>query len=189
MSESEFQGKVIAITGGASGMGLATAKLLASRGALVSIADVQEKGLQEVKSAIEEAGGKVMVTTVDVRNSKQVEDWISQTVAKFGKLDGCANLAGVIGKDVMVKNVDEIDSNDWDFVLGVNLTGLMHCLRAQIPVMNSPGSIVNAASISGQMGHAMNGAYCASKHGVIGLSRCAAKECGPNGIRVNCFAP
>jgi NAD(P)-dependent dehydrogenase (short-subunit alcohol dehydrogenase family) len=189
MSESGFQGKVIAITGGASGMGYATAKLLASRGAHVSIADVQEEGLEAVKAEIEQAGGKVMVTKVDVRDLKQVDSWISDTVSKFGKLDGAANLAGVIGKDIMVKRVDEIDETDWDFVLGVNLTGLMHCLRAEIPAMKSPGSIVNAASISGQMGHQFNGAYCASKHGVIGLSRCAAKECGPNGIRVNCFAP
>lgn len=191
MSETNFQGKVIAITGGASGMGFATAKLLASRGAKVSIADVQANGLQEVKVAIEKGNaGEVMINTVDIRDQKQVEDWIKNTVSKWGKLDGAANMAGVIGKQSTKKTIEEIDSDDWAFVIGVNLTGLMNCLRAQIPNMKAPGgSIVNAASVHGQQGAVKFGAYCASKHGAIGLSRVAAHELGARGIRVNCIAP
>jgi len=189
MATHNFSGKVIALTGGASGMGLATAKVLAARGAIVSIADVQPQKLEEVKSSIEQAGGRVMIAHVDVRDEDQVEKWISDTVAAYGKLDGAANLAGVIGSEATIKTTSEITRKDWDFVLGVNLTGLMHCMRAQIPHMKSPGSIVNAASVSGLVGWEKNGAYCASKHGVIGLSRCAAKELGPQNIRVNCFAP
>jgi NAD(P)-dependent dehydrogenase (short-subunit alcohol dehydrogenase family) len=118
-----------------------------------------------------------------------VSDWISNTVSNFGKLDGAANLAGVTGIDVLMKDVSEITNRNWESVRGVNLTGLMHCMRAQIPHIKSPGSIVNAASVSGLVRWAKNGAYCASKHNVIGLSRYAAKELGPKGIRVNCFAP
>jgi NAD(P)-dependent dehydrogenase (short-subunit alcohol dehydrogenase family) len=145
MSEqTDFHGKVIAITGGASGMGFATAKLLASRGAKVSIADVQEKGLAEVEKVIKDAGGECMTTKVDVRKAKEVDDWISKTVANWGKLDGAANLAGVIGKQIMIDDVEKIDNEDWEFVIGVNLTGIMHCLRAQIPQMKSPVSFRSA---------------------------------------------
>ena len=122
---SSFQGKVIAITGGASGIGLETAKLLSSRGAKVSIADVQDGPLQEAAAAIKSAGGDVLVSKVDVRNSEQVNAWISDTVSRFGKLDGAANVAGVTGRSIGVKTSDELEDDDWDFVIGVNLTGLM----------------------------------------------------------------
>jgi NAD(P)-dependent dehydrogenase (short-subunit alcohol dehydrogenase family) len=95
-----MQGKVIVITGGASGMGLETAKLLAKKGAKVSIADVQEGPLKEAVAEIEKNGGTVMGTVVDVRKRDQVENWIKKTVEAYGKLDGAANLAGVIGKQV-----------------------------------------------------------------------------------------
>lgn len=85
--------------------------------------------------------------------------------------------------------VKEFDSDEWDFVMDVNLKGLMHCMRAELKVMADNGSIVNAASIAGIEGFAKNAAYSASKHGVIGLSRSAAKEVGGQGIRVNCIAP
>lgn len=88
-----------------------------------------------------------MITQVDVRNEDQVNEWIRNTVLAFGKLDRAANIAGTVGKDVMVKGIEEINSDDWALVLGFNLTGLMHCMRAQILAMKSPGSIVNAASI------------------------------------------
>lgn len=78
---------------------------------------------------------------------------------------------------------------EWDFVMDVNLKGLMHCMRKELGVMANNGSIVNAASIAGIQGFAKNAAYSASKHGVIGLSRSAAKEVGQQGIRVNCIAP
>lgn len=79
--------------------------------------------------------------------------------------------------------------DEWDFVMDVNLKGLMHCMRAELGVMVDNGSIVNAASIAGLQGFARNAAYSASKHGAIGLSRSAAKEAGEQGIRVNCIAP
>lgn len=122
---ASFAGKVIAITGGASGIGLETAKLLSSRGAKLSIADVQEGPLQEGATAIQSVGGEVFTFKLDVRDRKQVDAWIEKTVHHFGKLDGAANIAGVTGRSIGVKTADELEDDDWDFVLGVNLTGLM----------------------------------------------------------------
>ena len=129
-----LSGKVVVLTGAASGMGLETAKLLGSKGVKLSIADVQEGPLREVAAEIEKAGGTVLATVVNVTDRKQVEDWIKATVEKFGKIDGAANLAGVIGKQNNIAPLHEIDDADWDFVFGVNTKGLLNCLRAQIPV-------------------------------------------------------
>jgi NAD(P)-dependent dehydrogenase (short-subunit alcohol dehydrogenase family) len=186
---SEFECKVIVITGAASGMGLETAKLLASKGAKVSLADVQEEALKKVAADIEASGGKVISSVVDVRNRAQVEEWINKTVETFGKLDGAANLAGVIGKAINITTLQDIDDDDWDFVVGVNQKGMLNCLRAQIPHFNDGGSIVNAASVAGVIGFARNASYVASKHAVVGLTRTAAKELGSRQIRCNCFAP
>jgi len=186
---TSLKDKVIVLTGGASGMGLATAKVLASKGVKLSIADVQEAALKQVAVDLEKSGATVMTTVVDVRNRLQVEDWIKQTVDRFGKLDGAANLAGVIGKQNNVASIQDIDDDDWDFVFGVNSKGLLNCLRAQIPHFNDGGSIVNASSVAGLMGFKNNGAYVASKHAVVGITKCAAKELGSRQIRCNCFCP
>ena len=186
---TDLHGKVIVLTGGASGIGLETSKLLASRGAIVSIADLQEGPLQEAVKAISSAGGNVSGTVVNVRDRVSVETWISSTVQKHGKLDGAVNLAGVIGKQVGIANVEDIEDDDWDFILGVNLKGVLNCMRAEIKNMRDGGSIVNAASVAGILGLPKNGAYVASKHAVVGLTRASAKELGERGIRVNAIAP
>ncbi|KAJ4369564.1 hypothetical protein N0V83_005326 [Neocucurbitaria cava] len=187
---SSMTGKVIAITGGASGIGLATAHLLASRGATLSLADVSEQGLQDASKSIKAKHNVDILTFVlDVRKPEQVDGWIEETVAKFGKLDGAANIAGVIPKTIGVGGIAELEAEEWNFVIGVNLTGVMHCLRAQMKAISDGGSIVNAASIAGLQGRPNNAAYSASKHGVIGLTKSAAKEIGAKGVRVNSFAP
>jgi NAD(P)-dependent dehydrogenase (short-subunit alcohol dehydrogenase family) len=187
---ASFTGKVIAITGGASGIGLSTAKLLAARGAAVSIADVQQKALDEAKAAIlaETKDAKVLVFALDVQKNDTVVAWIAKTVETFGGLDGIANIAGVF-KAIPDHSIEKEEDDHWNFLLGVNLTGVMNCMRAAVPHMKSGGSIVNASSILGLEGAAGRAAYCASKHGVIGLTRATAKDVGKRGIRVNCFAP
>jgi NAD(P)-dependent dehydrogenase (short-subunit alcohol dehydrogenase family) len=183
-------GKVIAITGAAQGIALATAQLLASRGANLSLADIQEESLQKVATQIREENSVDIITcVVDVRKPESVNAWIEKTMQHFGRLDGAANLAGVIGKNLGKTAVAETDEDDWNFVLGVNLTGVMHCLRAELRHIEKGGSIVNAASIAGQIGRPMSAAYAASKHGVIGLTRSAAKEYGKDHTRLNSIAP
>ncbi|KAJ0382260.1 hypothetical protein COL922a_012942 [Colletotrichum nupharicola] len=187
----QFSDKVVAITGGASGIGLATAHLLAERGAKLSLADVQEKALQQAQSDINSKypESDVLIFTVDVRNYEQVDKWITETVKHFGKLDGAANLAGIIPNSIGLKGIDEQDFDEWDLILSVNLTGVMHCLKAQLRVIENTGAIVNASSIAGLIGRNKNASYVASKHGVMGLTRSAAKEVGPKGIRVNGICP
>ena len=183
--------KVIVITGAASGMGLETARLFASKGAKLSLADIQAERLKELHTELTKThpDAKVMTMAVDVSKRKEVEDWIAQTVATFGKLDGCANLAGAYGQQTNVVPIEGVDDDDWDLIYGVNVIGMRNCLRAQIPHVNEGGSIVNASSVLGLMGAANNLAYASSKHAVIGMTRVAAKELGPKKIRCNCFCP
>lgn len=122
---ASFDGKVIALTGAASGIGLATSKILASRGATLALADNREEPLKAAAREIEKLGGKVSFTVVDTRRRKEVEEWTKKIVDEFGRLDGAANLAGVIGKSQGKKTIKEFDDDEeWDFILAVNVTGV-----------------------------------------------------------------
>lgn len=165
-----LEGKVFAITGGASGIGYATAKILSSRGAAVGIADVDPKALKAAEdyfssssSQQEEGGGgdaaaaaagknKFLVSKVDVSKRAEVDAWIASIVAKFGRLDGAANVAGIIGKHHGLAAVAELDDDEWDKIIAVNLTGMMYCLRAELRSVVDGGSIVNVSSIHGIKG-------------------------------------
>lgn len=193
MSINQFQDKVVALTGAAQGIGLATALVLASRGASLSLADVQAQTLDQAKATILAANPSTKITTatVDVRNAEQVEAWIRHTVSHFGRLDGAANIAGVVPKSIgsdagLMVN---IDPSEWDFALAVNTTGVMQCMKYELREMKEGASVVNVSSIAGLQGREKNGIYTASKHAVIGLTRSAAKEVGPQGIRVNAICP
>ncbi|KAI1257507.1 hypothetical protein MGN70_000549 [Eutypa lata] len=164
-------------------MGLATAELLASRGATISLADINGEALKTAVQSLPNSS-KHVSTVVDVRSSKSVDDWIESTVQKLGKLDGAVNMAGVITPATPI--VEETDEH-WDFSFNVNARGVFFCVRAQLRAMKSGASIVSAASTFGQFGAPGNVAYCASKAAVIGLTRTAAKE--NQNIRVNCVAP
>jgi NAD(P)-dependent dehydrogenase (short-subunit alcohol dehydrogenase family) len=187
---TDFQGKVITIAGAASGIGLETAKILAARGAKVSLADISGPALEEAVASIQNAGGAVTSKVVDVRNREEVEAWIEHTIKHYNqKLDGAVNLAGVLPKQAMIAGIEDIDQEDWDRVLSVNINGTLNCLRAELKVMSTKSSIVNAASVGGIKGMAKNGAYVTSKHAVVGLTRAASAEGAEKGIRVNAIAP
>lgn len=182
--------KLIAITGAASGIGLETARLLAMQGAIVSMADWNGDALREAEAELKATGATVTATQLDVTDEAAVDAWIAGTVSTFGRpLDGAVNLAGVVPKVINVERVEEHNTADWKWVLDVNLNGTFYCMRAQIRNMARGGSIVNTSSVAGLIGLPMNAAYGASKHAVIGLTRCAAKEVGDREIRVNCVAP
>ncbi|CAO2647223.1 Nn.00g081450.m01.CDS01 [Neocucurbitaria sp. VM-36] len=183
---STFSGKVIAITGAASGMGLATARLLASQGAHISLADINSSA---VKAAAESLPGGLeqhMYTAVDVRDADLVNAWILASKERFGKLNGAVNMAGIIAK---ANPILDVTDEDWDLTFAVNTRGVFNCLKAQIKAMEGVDgcSIVSAASVFGQFGAPGNAAYCASKAAVAALSKTVAKE-NPH-IRVNCVAP
>ncbi|TDZ21551.1 Levodione reductase [Colletotrichum sidae] len=186
---SSLEGKVYAITGGASGIGLATAKVLAKRGATICLADVDPDAIRDAEAFFTEQKTRFSVTKVDVSNKTDVEGWIDSIVKQFGRLYGAANVAGVIGKHHGIRAVADLDDEEWDKIIAVNLTGCMYCLRAELRNITNGGSIVNVASIHGIKGFAKHGAYDASKHGVIGLTRAAANENGAREIRVNAVAP
>ena len=186
--ENDFEGKVVALTGGASGIGLATAQNIHSRGASIAIADVDQAALDKA-AEIFKGSERVLLTKLDVTDRKAVDSWIASVVEKFGKLSGAANCAGIIGKHHGTRKITEIEDDQWDLLLAVNLTGMMYCLRAELQKIEDFGSIVCIASIQGAMGFAKHSAYVATKHGVIGLVKSAAKEFGERNIRVNAVNP
>ncbi|KAI1172304.1 short-chain dehydrogenase [Nemania sp. FL0916] len=182
-------GMVFAITGGASGIGFATAQIVSKRGATVCIADVDPEAMQRAESYFQPLNVPFTVTKVDISKKAEVESWINGIVEKFGRLDGAANVAGVIGKHHGLREVKDLDDDEWNKIIAVNLTGTMYCLRAELQKIADGGSIVNVSSIHGLKGFAKYGAYDASKHGIIGLTRSASKECGHREVRVNAVAP
>lgn len=190
--------KLILVSGGAGGIGKETARLLAASGAKISLADFSEKPLAEFAQELRDThkGAQVSHTVVDVRKQDSVERWIDQACSDLGgssgKIDGAANLAGVLPKNSLASTatIENVTNEVWEQCIGVNLTGLMYCMRAQLPRMRDHGSMVNAASVAGIRGYGSSAAYGASKFGVVGLTRCAAQDMGKErGIRVNAVAP
>lgn len=184
-----FEGKVVAITGGASGIGLATAKLLSSRGATVCISDINPTAISSATSYFENLAVPFAAIQLDVTNRLEVRAWVEGIAKKYGHLDGAVNSAGIIGKKHGLTHLTEMDDDEWVEIINVNLTGIMLCLKAELQSIVDGGSIVNISSIQGVMGFPGSAAYSASKHGVIGLTRSVAKEVGSRNIRVNAVAP
>ncbi|KAJ4354467.1 uncharacterized protein N0V89_006204 [Didymosphaeria variabile] len=164
-------------------MGLATAKLLSSRGATISLADINQDAMRAAVQSLSESS-KHMWTVVDVRDPSSVGSWVTATKKKYGRVDGAVNMAGII---CQTSPVAELSDDDWDRSFAVNTKGVFNCIRAQLNAMGPGGSIVSAASVFGQFGAPGNAAYCATKAAVISLTRTAAKE--NQHIRVNCVSP
>lgn len=184
-----LDGKVAIITGGAMGMGEATAELFAANGARVVVADLNEELGQAVARKIVTGGGEAVFAKVDVTRSDQVSEMVRAAVRAFGRLDVAVNnAAGSPDK----KPIAEMDEDEFDTLIRINLKGVALCLKYEIGQMmaqGGKGSIINIASVSGIRPQPADPGYIASKHGVIGLTKSAAMDYSPHGIRVNTIAP
>jgi len=188
MINYDLGGKVAVITGGASGIGLACAHTMARSGADVSIWDLDKDGVDEAVKSLARYGHRADGAIVDVADSARVDAAMDVVVAGFGRVDIIVCNAGVGGES---STSGDYSDQGWHKVIGVNLNGVFFTQRAGIRAMKATGggSIINMASILGQVGFATASAYAAAKHGVVGLTQTAAWEHAADGIRVNAVGP
>lgn len=184
-------GKIVLVTGGGSGIGRATAEMFAARGAAVVVVDrtiAGEYSGPETVDRVRKAGGTAMFVRADVSVEADIEAAVAAALAEYGRLDAAVNCAGVAGTGA---KIGDTTLEDWNRVLNVNLTGvflsLKHEIRAMLP--NRAGTIVSIASAAGLVAVPYLSPYCSSKHGVLGLTKTAAREYRSKGLRINAICP
>ncbi len=179
--------KTAIVTGAQRGIGRAIALELSKNGATVAVSDLNLEGCEKVCQEIEERGGRALAVECDITKKEQVDELISRTEEEFGEIDILVNNAGV----VTLKPFAEMSEEEWNFDIDVNLKGTIRCARAVAPKMvkRKSGKIISIASIAGMVGFANASAYCASKGGIVNLTRELSLELSPQGINVNAVAP
>jgi NAD(P)-dependent dehydrogenase (short-subunit alcohol dehydrogenase family) len=184
----DLKNKVALVTGAGSGIGEAVALLFAKHGAKLVLTDVDMAGCERVAAAVKAAGSEAVTVRNDVSVAAECEAAVAAAMKAYGRLDVAVNNAGIGGP---AAPTGEYPLDGWEKVIGVNLNGVFYGMRYQIPAMlkSSGGSIINIASILGQVGFAYSSAYVAAKHGVVGLTKNAAMEYATQGIRVNSVGP
>lgn len=178
-----FDNKVVFITGAASGIGKASAIRLSKEGAKLFLCDLNEKALLSLKEGLT---GDVEICAFDISKQDSVKKTLQNCIDLYGKIDSCINMAGILKFEFC----HQLNEDDWDKIIGVNLTGTFYLMKAVIPhLIQSQGNIVNAASTSSLAGLPWSSAYAASKGGVLALTNTIAVEYAKQGIRANCVCP
>ena len=188
MSNDEFNGKVVLVTGAGSGIGREAALAFAARGALVHGVDLNEQAVIETRALITKLGGKAEAMRVDVSAEREVAALIEHIAARSGRLDVAFNNAGITGQ---AHRLEDYPTADFDRVIAVNLRSVFLGMKYQLPLIKKGGggAIVNTASVAALTGPGGMSAYAASKHGVHGLTRVAAMENAAHRVRINALAP
>lgn len=196
MIETGLEGRVVAVTGGATGIGRATALRFAAEGARIAVWDVDQVGAEATAAAIEAGGGEAIAARVDVTDAAAVEAETAAVFSRWGRYDVLVNNAGIVRDAQLVKWKDGavaglMSDEVFDSVIGVNLRGVFLCARAAVPHMITAGSgvILNASSVVGLYGNFGQTNYAATKAGVISFTKTWSRELGRYGIRVNAVAP
>jgi len=183
----QLENKVAIVTGGASGIGAATARLFAAQGAQVVVSDIHEDACRKVVQEIIEAGGQACSIKADVSDPSDCETLINATLHQYKRLDVAFNNAGIGGES---NAIGDMSIAGWNKVISVNLNSVFYCMKYELKAMlDNGGTIVNMASILGQVGFANAAGYVAAKHGVVGLTQTAAIEYASRDIRVNAVGP
>lgn len=181
-----FANKVVLVTGGASGIGRATAERFAAEGARVACTDISAEGLAGTVERIEQAGGKALAIESDAADAGASRHAVAACVERLGRPNVLCNVAGVGG----FVRTEELTVERWERTLAVNLSGTFFTSQACLPyLLECRGNIVNVASLAGLIGQPYSAAYCASKWGVVGLTKALAVEYAKQGLRVNCVCP
>jgi NAD(P)-dependent dehydrogenase (short-subunit alcohol dehydrogenase family) len=189
---NDLSGKTALVTGAGSGIGRATALVLAREGASVLCADIDVRGGQETAALVAQAGGHAAFAALDVADPQAHADAVAAAQRHYGALHLAVNNAGIsVGPGKSYRPLAEVALDDWQAIMKVNVDGIFYGLRAQIPALldAGDGAIVNIASIMGQVARAGLGAYATSKHAVVGLTRVAALDYAAQGLRINAVGP